>query len=224
MTQYQNQETGTRTGRLTRRITVLLTAVFAMLLLAVPASAAPKIKQVSCNAHGKIEIHFTTKDVQYMNTTVSIKTSAGKHVGSYIIEGDSDELEIGLDKYKQGTTYLITVKGIRRRGESRYGTVKTKIRVPKQKGKVHVYKIEYDAEDREVTFKFDSRIFVKKNFKVKITRAGKSYAKNWHKEDYREVEVNVKKLKPGRIYRYKITGIKNKKTGTYTTISGNFTA
>ena len=40
----------------------------------------------------------------------------------------------------------------------------------------------------------------------------------------KEIEVAVKKLTRGKTYQYTISGIKKKSSGSYTTISGSFTA
>ena len=91
------------------------------------------------------------------------------------------------------------------------------------KNTVVVKDVDYDIGDREVEFEFKGSVKWK-NPTVKITRSGKNYAKKITDKDSDELEVKVKKLSYGKIYSYRITGVKNKKGSRYVTVKGTFCA
>ena len=94
----------------------------------------------------------------------------------------------------------------------------------KAASKPRVQEVEYDREDKEVNFDFYGRVKYRK-LKVKIYSAsGKNMARYIIDRDSDDIEVKVKKLKYGKKYRYKISGIKKRGASKYTTIKGTFKA
>jgi len=84
--------------------------------------------------------------------------------------------------------------------------------------------VEYDDEDREVSFDFYGRVQWRRP-KVKITdKYGRSYVVRIHSKDRDDIEVKVKRLKYGAKYKYKISGVKVAGTSGYKTVRGSFTA
>lgn len=84
--------------------------------------------------------------------------------------------------------------------------------------------VEYDYEDREVNIEFYGRVQWKKA-KVKIYDGkGKQYVRYIIEKDSDDIEVKTKRLKVGKKYRYKITGVKKRGTKDYKTIKGSFYA
>lgn len=85
--------------------------------------------------------------------------------------------------------------------------------------------VEYDIEDREVNIEFYGRVQWKKNAKVKIyDKKGNQYVRYTIEKDSDDIEVKVKKLKIGKKYKYKITGVKKRGTKGYKTVKGSFYA
>ncbi len=90
--------------------------------------------------------------------------------------------------------------------------------------KPKVESVDYDAEDREVNIEFYGRVKWKKA-KVRIYDSnGKNYAKYIIEKDNDDIDVKVKRLKLGKKYKYKVTGIKKRGSGKYVTVKGSFYA
>ncbi len=194
-------------------------------ITAAPANAAAKIKEAEYEGKGKVEIDFFSK-VEYKNLKVTAKDQSGKNVKVKIEDADDDDLTFKLKSFKSGSTYTYKISGIRKKGESKYGTIKGSIKIPKSGGSVPVEKVEYDAKDREVSFEFETKIEYK-NLKVTISDGKKNYVTSIDDDDDEdflkdEVEVKVKKLKKGVMYHYTISGIKKAGDKKFTSISGNF--
>ena len=93
----------------------------------------------------------------------------------------------------------------------------------KKKTTVVVEEVDYDAEDREVSFEFQGEVKWKKT-KVTIRNSkGKNMVRKIVEKDDDEIEVSVKKLSPGEKYIYKITGVARKGSKKYRTVKGSFT-
>ena len=81
------------------------------------------IKKVDCDVKDKeLEIEFSTK-VQYKNLKVTVKDSKGKTYTCRITDRDSDEIEVRVQGLKRGTTYTVTVSGVRLKGKTQYQTI-----------------------------------------------------------------------------------------------------
>ena len=90
--------------------------------------------------------------------------------------------------------------------------------------KPQVADIEYDYEDREVNIEFYGRVRWKRA-KVRIyDNKGRNYARYIIEKDTDDIEIKTKRLKLGKKYKYKITGIKAKGAKKYTTVKGSFYA
>ena len=209
----------------TGKLYLLLTALFAFLVItgltASPVKAAA-INHTDYEGKGKIEVNFDTK-VTYKDLKVTVKNASGKKMKVKIVEKDNDDLEFKIKNYKAGTKYTYTIQGVYTRGESTAKKLTGKIKIPKADGGLPLKEIEYDAQDKEVEIEFDCRVDWK-NPKVTITRGSKDYVRTIEDKDKDGIEVNVKKLKSGKVYHYTITGISKKGSGKWTTVSGTFRA
>lgn len=184
--------------------------------------AAPKIKHVSYEGNRKIEVDFKGR-VQYKNVKVTVKDPAGKKITAVIRDRDRDDLEFTIKKAQPGKTYTFTISGIRGYGEKNFSKVSGRIYIPKHSGVVPVKSVEYDDKDREVEFEFSSAVQWK-SAKVTITSGKKHYQIRITEKNRKELEVKVRRLKKGTIYRYQITGIRRYNDKKYVTITGTFMA
>jgi len=205
-----------------KNIRLFLLICLTVLAFCVPAAASAKIKEVTCEGKREVDVDFTKK-VQYKNVKVCVTDASGNKMSASIIDRDNDSLSFVIKKAVMGNTYCFTISGIRAKGEKQYSSVSGKIYIPIQKGNVPVESVGYDDKDREVEFEFDARVQWK-NPKVVITDGKKEYQVKITEKDRRELEVKVKKLKKGKIYRYKITGICKHGAKSFGTISGTFMA
>lgn len=96
--------------RLTRRVTI-------------PKSAGSvKIKRVSYEPEdSKLELGFSN-EVEWKNAKITVRNGSTNYVRS-ISGKSSKEIKVLVKKLTMGTTYTITISGIRRKGTSKYGTV-----------------------------------------------------------------------------------------------------
>ncbi len=96
--------------RITRRITI-------------PKSAGSvKIKRVSYEPEdSNLELGFSD-EVEWKNAKITVKSGSTNYVSS--ITGKSSKgVKIRVKKLTMGTTYTVTISGIRKKGTSKYGTV-----------------------------------------------------------------------------------------------------
>ena len=184
-------------------------------------SKAPKIKKAEYEGSGKVDVDFKY-DVEYGKTKITVKDADGKTYKAVITEKDEDDLEFTVKKIVPGKKYTFSIAKVRRAGTKKYYTVKGNFSVPAAKS-VRVKKIEFDEEDDEVSFEFSEDVSWK-NPVVKITAEGKSHVVKIVEKDEEEIEVRVKGIKKGTVYRYKITGTAPYGTKKYKTITGQFTA
>ncbi len=186
------------------------------------AAAAPKIDETDYEGKGKIEVNFSGK-VNYKNVRVCAWDAKGKKIRTTVTDKNPDEIEWTLSKYEMGKTYTFTISGVKAKKEKKYSSVSGKIRIPVNKGKIPVYDIDYDAEDKEADFEFPYPVEWK-NVKVKIVAGNKNYVTKICEKGRQKLEVKVRKMKKGKVYRYRISGIRKKGTSSYVTISGSFVA
>ena len=185
------------------------------------ASGAPKVESCKCKAGKKVEVEFAGK-VQYKNPAVKVLDASGKKYEVKITDKDDDDIEFKVKGLKAGKKYTYKISGIRKKGNKKYTTVKGSFRVAK-KTEVKVDNVEYDKKDKEVSFDFQGHVKYKK-VAVEIKDAeGKAYVKRIKEKDRDEIEVSVKKLKKGKKYQYKITGVAKKGSNSYKTVKGTFT-
>lgn len=109
---------------------IFLTAAVMILTAAVPVSAAPPKKHsVEYKGKGKIEVEFRS-NVYYKKSSVTVKDTSGKKYSAYITDRDKDDLDFKIRNYKEGKTYKFTIKGVKKRGSSRYGKVTGTVKIP----------------------------------------------------------------------------------------------
>lgn len=202
----------------------LILCVFAMAtgITAVSAFASAKVRKVEYEGNGKVDVDFKGY-VQYKNVKVIVKDTSGKKYTAKVTDKDRDDLNFKVTGVKSGKKYTFTIKGIRKKGETKYGSVKGSFRIPKKSHGITIKEIEYDARDRDVNFDF-AQIVQWKNPTVSIKAGGTEYAAGIEEKDRDDIEVNVKKLTAGKKYSYTITGIRKKGTTEYVTLKGTFIA
>lgn len=117
--------------KIKKRIPVIfVTAAMMIMTAAVPASAAsPKNESVKYEGKGKVEVEFRSK-VKYRNASVTVKDTSGKKYSAYIVDRDSNDLDFRIRNYKAGKTYKFTIKGVKKRGTSKYGSVTGTVKIP----------------------------------------------------------------------------------------------
>lgn len=119
-----------------KRFTGVLTALavfLAMTIQIMPAMAkTPEKESVKYEGGGRVEVEFYG-DVEWKNTKVKVKDTSGKRYKTTIIKYDDDEIEFKIKKYKKGKTYKFSISKVRRIGTGSYGTVKGKVKIPKEK-------------------------------------------------------------------------------------------
>ena len=113
-----------------KRAGIFLLTVLMMTIFAFPVYAAPEIKDVEYEGKGKVEVEFRSKDVQYRKLKVTVKDSSGKTYKVRILGKERDDVDFRIVGYKAGTTYKFTIKGVRRKGEKKYSSLKGKVWIP----------------------------------------------------------------------------------------------
>ena len=205
-----------------RRMLAVLMIMVWMVVAAVPAFAAPKIRKAEYEGKGRVEVDFNSK-VSYKNVKVTVKDNKGAGYSTKINEKDNDDLTFTINNFKTGRTYTYTISGVKKSGEKSYGNVTGKVTIPAPATTPKVKEVDYDKNDREVEFEFASRVQWK-GAKVTITDGSKNYVTRIIEKDGDGIEVKVSKLTPGKKYTYKISGVSVKDAGSFKTISGTFVA
>lgn len=189
---------------------------------AVPAFASPKIKEAEYEGNGRVEVDFRTK-VKYKNVKVVVTDTKGNKYTTKINRKDNDDLTFTIKKFKKGLTYKYTIKGVKKKSEKNYGQVIGKITIPGNNAAPAVKKFDYDREDNELEIDFKTKVQWK-NAKVTITDGKKNYVVKIKEKDNDGIELKVKKMKYGKRYTYKISGVRVKGNTKYKTITGTFIA
>lgn len=215
-------------AHIVRKLTaVVLSLTLVMSTCAVTAFAgtkssgsAPKIEKVKYDYKGKVEVDFYGK-VRYKKAKVTLKDSSGNTYTAKILDKDNDEIEFRVNKYKYNTKYTFQISGVKKSKAKSYTTVKGSFSIP-PKGAIIVKKAKYDRDDRELSIDFKTPVSWKKA-KAEITdTSGKVYKARITDKDKDEIEIRISGLKSNSTYNYKISGIRAKDGGSYTTISGKF--
>lgn len=189
---------------------------------AMPAMASPKIKEAEYEGNGRVEVDFGTK-VSYKSAKVTVKDSNGKAYSTKINKKDDDDLTFTIKSFKKGLTYTYKISGIRKKTEKSYSTITGKIKIPAAIAAPKVKKVEYDRKDKDVDFKFTTKVQWKSP-KVTIKSGTTNYVVKINEKDNDEIEVKVKNLTKGKKYTYKISGVRVNGTKTYKTVTGTFVA
>ena len=171
-----------------------------------------------------IDIDFSNRIQLKSTAKVTVKDQSDKKYSTYIEDKDSDEIDLNVAKLAAGKKYTVTITGIRKSGASKYGTLTIKFSIPKAKNTI-VKEVDYDAEDREVNFEFNTNVTYKKP-KVTITdvNGSKTYTAKIIERDYDELTVRVSGLTYGKKYKYTISGVSSSQNSSAKTYSGTFTA
>ena len=174
------------------------------------------------NQYEAIEFDFLSNVRLKKSATVSVKDDSKKSYKASINEHDDDDLSLNVKGLKTGKSYTVKIKGIKKSTASKYGTLTVKFSIPKS---VKVSEVDYDADDKEVTFDFNQKVTYK-NAKVKITSSdgSTSYKTVIVEKDSDDLVVRVPKIKNGKTYKYVITGVKGNNDTSYTKITGSFKA
>ena len=186
------------------------------------------VKSVSYDyddADDDIDLDFSSNIKLKSNAKATVKDSSGKSYKAYIEDHDRDEVDIDVTNLKAGHKYTVTITGIKKSNASKYGTLTVNFSIPKASSANLVKDVDYDAEDREVSFDFRRRVSYKKP-KVVITNTSnsKTYTTRITEKDNDELTVYVKGLKRGETYKYKITGVIDKTNNSSKTLTGTFKA
>lgn len=181
---------------------------------AIPAMASPKIKEAEYEGNGRVEVEFKNK-VKYINVKVIVTDSTGKTYATKINKKDNDDLTFTIKNFKKGVTYTYKISGIKRRSEKHYHQVTGKIAIPAAAAAPGVKKIDYDRGDREVEFKFKTKVQWKSP-KVTITDGKTNYVTRIKERDDGEIEVKVKKLTKGKKYTYRQQCLHDRHRNIYT--------
>lgn len=208
-----------------KKMRVMLCTMMAaiwVLAMAMPAMAAPKVKEAEYEGNGRVEVEFGSK-VNYKNVKVTVKDGSGKSYTTKIVEKDSDDLTFVIKNFAKGKTYTYTISGIKKRSEKSYGSLKGTVKIPGASAKPRVKEVDYDRDDKEVEFEFANRVQWKSP-KVTISDGKKNYVVRIREKDSDGIEVKVNKLTIGKTYKYTITGVRIKGNASYTTITGSFKA
>lgn len=189
------------------------------------ASAAPEIEKTEYEGKGKVDVEFYGK-VKFYKAKVSVKKlSTGKVYSADILKKDSDDIEFKSPSYTAGCKYKYTISGIKKSGADTYTSVTGYFTVPKASS-IKIEEIEYDAEDRELSVDFETKVSWR-NPVVKVYNASGTYICKGRvlEKDNDSIEVRLsRELAYGKKYKCKITGIKAKSASTYRTVSKVFYA
>lgn len=181
-----------------------------------------------------IDVHFTTKVMWDNNASITSLTDAGGNsYNAKIIDRDDDDLEIYVEGIKDGTNYTADIQGIKSYNDSSYTNLKVTFETEKQtstntKSNLKVRDVDFDREDKEVSFDFDKFIELKSDAYIIIKDSnGNTYSSKNSRIICDEDDIELfldKNLKQGQKYTYEINGIKENAGNAYGTINGSFTA
>lgn len=206
-----------------KKMIAMVLALAMILSLSVSVlAAAPVIKEAEYEGRGFVEVEFTGK-VQYKNVKVTVKDSAGSVMTAVITEKDSDDLTFHVKGLKPGAKYTYTISGVRAGRSGKYQSVSGSFMVPKWDPLIK--EIDYDAKDKELEIDFVKRVQYK-GLKVTIKDAkGNTVRCRIDEKDAKGIELVIPGgLKTGARYTLTISGIRPCGNGSYTTVTGVFTA
>ncbi len=201
----------------------------AMMVPSLPAYAAdilPKkgsslIEDVDYEGKGKVDVEFAGK-VAYGKVSVVVKDTDGKSYKATVVKKDNDDLTFRIDNPKTGKDYRFTIKNMKKKGAAKLRSVTGYFRIAGPK-ECLVDDIDYDAEDKEVSFDFQGKVtFRNPSVQIKDSN-GNNIGLNMSEFDADGIEVLLNsKLKKGVTYSYIITGVSRKGKNSYKTVKGKF--
>lgn len=205
------------------RVTLFACVILAMIRISVfPVSAAPKLDEAEYKGYGIVEAEFES-DVLYHQVKVAAADTRGHVYSTRILSKDKKELKFRINNYVPNRMYVCRIIGIRRKSCCPWQTLSFRILIPKTTGGISVREIEYEEDEREVDFKFHQNVQWK-NPKVTISDGSRNYVIRIHEREDNEIEVLVRKLKKGSIYKYTISGVRKKGLQKYVVLTGTFKA
>lgn len=211
-----------------RRFSLLIAVIMALTIFTIPVSASaaaavPKVKKIKYEGAGKVDVDFYGRVSYHKNMYVVLADNKGKLYSAKILDRDSDEITFRINKYKTNRKYKFAIKGIKKRGTKKHGIRFGFVTIPAA-SRVTMQDVDYDPEDREVSFDFNGPVRYK-NAKVRITDSkGRNYARYIIEKDSDDMDVKVNKLVYGKTYNYTISGVKKAGTKSFTTVKGKFRA
>lgn len=181
-----------------------------------------------------VDVHFKTRVMWDENASISLTDGNGKNYSAKIIEKDDDDLEIYVEGIKDGTNYTANIQGIKGYDDSSYTNLKVTFETKKQqtksstKSSLKVKDVDFDREDKEVSFDFDKNIKAKSGAYIIIKDSnGNAYSSKNSRIICDEDDIELfldKNLTQGKKYTYEINGVKESTSNSYQTIKGSFTA
>lgn len=182
-----------------------------------------------------VDIHFKTRVMWDNNASItSLTDNSGKSYSAKIIEKDDDDLEIYVEGIKDGTNYTANIQGIKAYDDNSYTNLKVTFETKKQqtksstKSNLKVKDVDFDREDKEVSFDFDKNIKAKSGAYIIIKDSnGNVYSSKNSRIICDEDDIELfldKNLTQGKKYTYEINGVKENTSNSYQTIKGSFTA
>ncbi|WP_290773521.1 hypothetical protein [Anaerofustis sp.] len=180
----------------------------------------------------KIDVNFKKKVIWDNNISITVTDANGNSYNARITDKDDDDMEFYVDNIKDGQSYTVTIQGIKAYNENAFSSLKINFETKKQeksvKSNLKVKDVDFDREDREVSFDFDKLIKAKSNAYIVIKDSnGNTYSdKNSYlicDEDDIELFLD-KNLTQGKKYTYSIYGVTQSGSNSYKTITGSFTA
>lgn len=184
-------------------------------------ASAPTIQSVTYDNDGEVNIEFQEK-VRYKKTKVTVQDAAGNKYTARIQDKDNDELDFYVRKIKEDTSYSFTISGIKRAKAASYTSVSGSFSVPAADA-IEIESIEYDEEDRELSFEFVNNVCWKNRTPVvKITDADGTAVKTRvtdRDRDSLDIRVN---LDYDTEYQYSIAGIAPYGSTNYITVTDVF--
>lgn len=198
-------------------------AVAAVMLLALPAlAAAPEAFRAEYEGNGRVEIDFRN-DVDYENLSIGVTGPLGAAETVTILELDDDELTFSIDNVLPETTYTYTVNGIREGRSGDFGSITGEITTPAA-GEVVITELEGEADDGELEIEFLGRVDYD-NPTVTVAKAdGTILDSRIEERDGDSIELRVQGLIRGEEYTVTVTGIAQRDSGAFGTVSRSFIA
>lgn len=166
-----------------------------------------------------IEIDFANNIQLNSSAKATVKDGSGKSYKTFIEDLDNNEIDLDVAGLKAGKDYTVEITGIKKANASKYGTLAVKFSIPKASTNL-VKEVEFDNEDDEVSFDFRNNVTYN-NVKVSITnnKGTKTYKTTIIEKDNDELSVRVKGLTEGKTYKYTISGVTEKASGSSKTLT-----
>jgi sporulation-control protein spo0M len=101
---------------------------------------------------------------------------------------------------------------------------KSSVSAAVNKKKLAIQEVDFDKNDKELEVEFNCKVKFKKPKVVIKTTKGKQLKVKILEKDHDSIEVRVKGMKEGKRYTVKVSGVKAKKGGKYTSVSKKFVA